>query len=127
MSFDSVIFISCFLPVLAILYAIARGKTARNVLLLAAGLIFYAFGSLSGLALLLACAAVNYGFGLLLLRTGCFQVSGFRPFRAGACPRRTADQRRPGRACRDFVFHVQMHLLHRRHLSGQTQRHAELF
>ena len=69
MSFDSVIFISCFLPVLAILYAIARGKTARNVLLLAAGLIFYAFGSVSGLLLLLACAAVNYLFGVWLIRT----------------------------------------------------------
>ena len=33
MSFDSVIFISCFLPVLAILYAVLRGKAARNVLL----------------------------------------------------------------------------------------------
>ena len=69
MSFDSVIFISCFLPVLAILYAIARGKTARNVLLLAAGLIFYAFGSVSGLLLLLVCAAVNYLFGVWLIRT----------------------------------------------------------
>ena len=69
MSFDSVIFISCFLPVLAILYAIARGKAARNVLLLAAGLIFYAFGSVSGLLLLLACAAVNYLFGVWLIRT----------------------------------------------------------
>ncbi len=68
MSFDSIIFISCFLPVLAIAYGILRGKTARNVLLFAAGLIFYAFGSLSGLLLLLACAAVNYLFGLWLLR-----------------------------------------------------------
>jgi len=68
LSFDSVIFISCFLPALAVLYAVFRGKAARNGLLLAAGLIFYAFGSLSGLLLLLACAAVNYLFGLWLLR-----------------------------------------------------------
>ena len=69
MSFDSIGFLTCFLPVLALLHTLLRSVRARNVLLLAAGLIFYAFGSLSGLALLLACAAVNYGFGLLLLRT----------------------------------------------------------
>ena len=45
-----------------------RSERGRNVLLLAAGLVFYAFGSLTGLLLLLACAAVNYGFGLALLR-----------------------------------------------------------
>ena len=66
MSFDSPIFISCFLPLLALVYALVRNQRARNVLLLAAGLVFYAFGSLTGLALLLACAAVNYGFGRAL-------------------------------------------------------------
>ena len=68
MSFDSVIFLSGFLPLLAITYYLLRGTAARNAMLLAAGLIFYAFGSLSGLLLLLLCAAVNYAFGLLLLR-----------------------------------------------------------
>ena len=68
MSFDSIIFISCFLPLLAMGYALVRGVRARNALLLAAGLVFYAFGSLTGLLLLLICAAVNYGFGLALLR-----------------------------------------------------------
>ena len=68
MSFDSIIFISCFLPLLALAYALAPGARARNALLLAAGLVFYAFGSITGLLLLLACAAVNWGFGLLLLR-----------------------------------------------------------
>ncbi len=66
MSFDSPIFISCFLPLLALIYAPVRNQRARNVLLLAAGLVFYAFGSLTGLLLLLACAAVNYGFGCAL-------------------------------------------------------------
>ena len=69
MSFDSVIFISCFLPVLAILCGLVRPVKARNVLLLISGLVFFAFGSLSGLLLLALCAAVNYAFGLLLLRT----------------------------------------------------------
>ncbi len=70
MSFDSVIFISCFLPVLAILCGLVRPVKARNVLLLISGLVFFAFGSLTGLLLLAACAAVNYAFGLLLLRSG---------------------------------------------------------
>ena len=69
MSFDSILFLSCFLPLLAIAHTLLRKTRARNILLLAAGLIFYAFGSLSGLLLLLLCSAVNYGFGLLLLRT----------------------------------------------------------
>ena len=69
MSFDSVIFISCFLPLLAIVFFLLRGDKARNVLLLAAGLVFYAFGSLSGTLLLLACCLVNYVFGRILMRT----------------------------------------------------------
>ena len=68
MSFDSVIFLSCFLPLLGAAHTLVRGTRARNALLLAAGLVFYAFGSLSGMLLLLACAAVNYGFGLALRR-----------------------------------------------------------
>ena len=59
MSFDSVIFISCFLPLLAIVFFLLRGDKARNVLLLAAGLVFYAFGSLSGTLLLLACCSAK--------------------------------------------------------------------
>ena len=68
MSFDSAIFLFCFLPLLMLACALVRSERGRNVLLLAAGLVFYAFGSLTGLLLLLACAAVNYGFGLALLR-----------------------------------------------------------
>ena len=48
-----------------ILYSLGYIKSGGVI---AAGLIFYAFGSLSGLLLLLACAAVNYLFGLWLLR-----------------------------------------------------------
>ena len=46
MSFDSVIFISCFLPVLAILYGLVRPTKARNVLLLAAGAVSLALFAL---------------------------------------------------------------------------------
>ena len=39
MSFDSIGFLTCFLPVLALLHTLLRSVRARNVLLLAAGLI----------------------------------------------------------------------------------------
>lgn len=68
MSVDGAFFISCFLPAVMAVYWLVRNNKARNVLLLAAGLVFYSFGSLSGLALLLAAAAVNYGLGLLVMR-----------------------------------------------------------
>ena len=64
MNFDSAFYLFCFLPVLMLLYAVVRGDKGRNVLLLICGLIFYSFGSLNGLILLLASAAVNYIFGL---------------------------------------------------------------
>ncbi|MCD8358316.1 MAG: hypothetical protein LUC06_03830 [Oscillospiraceae bacterium] len=70
MNFDSAFFLFCFFPVLLLLHAVLRGTRARNILLLAAGLLFYAFGQLSGLLLLLASAAGNYLLGLLILRGG---------------------------------------------------------
>lgn len=68
MEFNSAIFLFCFLPVLTILLVIVRNPRASNILLLAAGLIFYSFGQLSGLLLLLTAAFLNYLFGLLLQR-----------------------------------------------------------
>lgn len=64
MGFDSIFFLCCFLPaVLALYFLIPKGK---NVVLLGVGLVFYAFGSISALALLLLAAFVNFGFGLAL-------------------------------------------------------------
>ncbi len=67
MNFDSAFYLFCFLPVLMLLYAVVRGTKGRNVLLLVCGLVFYSFGSLNGLILLLASAAVNYILGLGLM------------------------------------------------------------
>ncbi len=64
MNFDSAFYLFCFLPVLMLLFAAVRGTKGRNVLLLVCGLVFYSFGSLNGLILLLASAAVNYILGL---------------------------------------------------------------
>lgn len=71
MNFDSVFFLSCFLPVLIVLYLLVRQQRWRNYLLLAAGLLFYAFGSLQGLLILVAAALVNYLLGLLIQRGVC--------------------------------------------------------
>ena len=71
MSVDGVFFISCFLPVIMAAYWLIPGTRTRNALLLIAGLVFYSFGSLSGLALLLAAAVVNYVLGLLVIRGKC--------------------------------------------------------
>ena len=68
MSTDSAIFLFFFLPLLLILEAVIRPVKAKNVFLCIAGLIFYAFGELWALALLIASALVNWALGLLAVR-----------------------------------------------------------
>lgn len=70
MAFGSPIFLFAFLPLCAALYFLVPGLKWKNVLLAAAGLVFYAFGRLADLPVLLGAAAVNYVFGLLLRRSG---------------------------------------------------------
>ena len=67
MNVDGVVFISCFLPAILLLHWLIPSERFRNTLLLAAGLIFCAFGSISGVVLLAAVAAVNYLMGRLIL------------------------------------------------------------
>lgn len=71
MGFDSIYFISCFLPVALGLYWLIPGNRGKNAALLLIGLIFYAFGSISALALLLLAAFGNYLLGLLLKKQLC--------------------------------------------------------
>jgi len=66
MSFDSIFFISCFLPVLLIVYWLIPGTKMKNWVLLVVGLVFYAFGGLTGIGLLLAAALGNFLLGLLI-------------------------------------------------------------
>ena len=66
MNFDSVIFISCFLPVLAALYWVIPGLRRKNILLLIFSLVFYCFAGISSLLMLVALALVNYFLGLLI-------------------------------------------------------------
>lgn len=68
MSFDSAIFLFDFLPLLLILEAVIRPTGAKNVFLCLAGLLFYAFGELWALVLLVASALVNWLLGLWAMR-----------------------------------------------------------
>jgi alginate O-acetyltransferase complex protein AlgI len=62
MVFSSIIFLFAFLPaVLGLYYLLPRG--GRNALLLAASLLFYAWGELGYVAVMLVSILVNYGFG----------------------------------------------------------------
>lgn len=67
MGFDTVFFLSCFIPVALALYYGLPGLKAKNIVLLVLSLTFYAFGSIQGLLYLLAAWVVNYLLGLLLI------------------------------------------------------------
>ena len=69
MNFASPTFLFAFLPAVLALHFVLPGLLARNVLLLAASLLFYAWGEGVYLVLLLASIALNYGFGLLAERS----------------------------------------------------------
>lgn len=68
MIFSSPIFLFLFLPVVLSVYLCLRGTKVRNVWLLLASLIFYAWGQVDFLILLLASTLMNYGLGLWLDR-----------------------------------------------------------
>ncbi|MDE6712450.1 MAG: hypothetical protein K2K20_01785 [Lachnospiraceae bacterium] len=83
MLFPSNIFLFCFLPVVLVLYyggchvLLKKHMGAKNVLLLIASLIFYAYGEGWNLILLIISIGMNYAFGLLLERqTGAGSHSG---------------------------------------------------
>ena len=66
MELNSAFFLFCFFPALLILYAAIPSRGWRNALLCIAGLVFYSFGSLFDLILLVAAAFVNFCVGLAL-------------------------------------------------------------
>lgn len=67
MNFSSPIFLFAFLPLVLAAYHLLRSMRAKNALLIAAGLIFYAFGDLRHLPLLLASCVLHYFSGVFLL------------------------------------------------------------
>jgi alginate O-acetyltransferase complex protein AlgI len=66
MVFSSAIFLFAFLPVLFGVYHIVPGIRAKNVVLVLFSLIFYSFGKISYLPLLLVSVLLNWGAGCLL-------------------------------------------------------------
>ena len=66
MVFSSLSFISVFLPVVLLLHFILPGIRCKNYLLLAASILFYAYGEPVYVLLLVFSAFVNYLFGRLL-------------------------------------------------------------
>jgi len=68
MAFSSAGFLFAFLPVMLVLNSALRSTRARNALLVAGSLVFYAFGSVAALPVLLASAAAQYAAGLLIGR-----------------------------------------------------------
>jgi len=65
MPFNSLVFIFFFLPLVLLLHQLC-GHRLRNILLLCASLLFYAWGGIIGLPMLLWIIFGNYCFGLLL-------------------------------------------------------------
>lgn len=68
MVFSSLVFLCVVLPAVLILYAILPGIRAKNVLLLVASLLFYAYGEPVYVLLLIVSAALNYFAARMLAR-----------------------------------------------------------
>ena len=69
MTINSPVFLFCFLPLVFLLSRIKRDNTRyANILLAAAGLVFYAFGRPGDVPVLLLSAAANRLFGLWIIR-----------------------------------------------------------
>ena len=68
MVFSSLVFLCIFLPIVLTLHSVIKNRTAQNGLLLAASLLFYAYGEPVYVLLMLASALYNYCFALLIQR-----------------------------------------------------------
>lgn len=66
MLFFSAIFLFAFLPVLFVIYRVVPGIRAKNIVLLIFSLIFYCFGNITHLPLLILSILVNWGAGRIL-------------------------------------------------------------
>lgn len=76
MVFSSTIFLFIFLPIVFIGYYLMPWMTAKNLLLVAASLIFYAFGEPVYVLIMIGCVCANYIFGRM--------VGSSRPWRKTA-------------------------------------------
>ncbi|MBQ4232234.1 MAG: MBOAT family protein [Lachnospiraceae bacterium] len=63
MTFSSTPFLFMFLPVTFLLYAVIRNQIARNVILIMASLVFYAYGEPVAVIIMIISIILNYIFG----------------------------------------------------------------
>ena len=70
MVFSSLVFLCIFLPAVLILHSVIRNRKVQNGLLLAASLLFYAYGEPVYVFLMLASALFNWLFALLIEKRG---------------------------------------------------------
>lgn len=66
MVFSSAVFLFIFLPVVLFVHTVVKNTTARNIFLIAASLVFYAFGEPVYVLLMIGSVAINYLFGRVL-------------------------------------------------------------
>ena len=66
MEFHAPVFLFAFLPLLVLLYHLLKGQRAKNILLTAASIVFYAFGRLTDVPLLIASALIHYVCGAMV-------------------------------------------------------------
>ena len=66
MVFSSLEFIFFFLPAVCVLYMLFKGIRAKNAVLIAASIIFYAFGEPKAVILMLLSIVFNYGLAMLI-------------------------------------------------------------
>ncbi|MDO4622982.1 MAG: MBOAT family O-acyltransferase [Eubacteriales bacterium] len=74
MSFSSLFFIICFLPVYLLIYLLVPGLSRKNVVLLVFSLLFYAFGGLGYLVLLVAESAAAWFLALQMDKEDVSQI-----------------------------------------------------
>ena len=68
MVFSSLTFLSAFFPIVFLLYAVMPGLKARNILLMLASLVFYAYGEPVYVLLMIGSTLLNYMLALLIQR-----------------------------------------------------------
>jgi len=78
MTFSSLAFLFIFFPVIFLLYSIFRNNRVRNILLIIASLLFYAYGEPVAVFIMLISICFNYLFGLM-----CGGVFGRKVVEAG--------------------------------------------
>lgn len=66
MVFSSSVFLLAFMPIVIILYYLVPGQAAKNVFLLIASLVFYAWGEPIYIVLMVVSIFVNWLFGVLI-------------------------------------------------------------